>query len=386
MRVWPGKPFPRGATFDGHGVNFAVYSRVATRVEVCLYDPADPAREIDRFDLPGATGCTWHGYVPELAPGALYGFRVHGPYAPARGHRCNPSKLLVDPYAKAIWGEVDWTQPVFGYKPGDADEQPTCRSTSATARPACPRAWWSTIASTGATTAARDALAQTVIYETHVRGFTKLHPDVPERAARHLRRARRIPPPSSTSRSSASPPSSCCPSTSSPTTDSSQDASLRNYWGYSTLGFFAPEQRYASRAHARARRSPSSRRWSRRCTPPGIEVILDVVYNHTCEGNHLGPDAVSLRGIDNATYYWLMPDARYYLDFTGTGNSVNASNPEAARLIVDSLRYWVDADARRRVSLRPRRRRWGGWGAASSAAGAASSRSSRRTRCSRASS
>src|SRR4029079_13214503 len=119
MRVWPGKPFPRGATFDGHGTNFAVYSRVATRVEVCLYDPGDPAREIARFDLPGASGFTWHGYVPEIAPGALYGFRVHGPYAPERGHRCNPAKLLVDPYAKALWGEVDWSHPVLGYKPGD---------------------------------------------------------------------------------------------------------------------------------------------------------------------------------------------------------------------------------------------------------------------------
>jgi glycogen operon protein len=335
--VWPGAPFPRGATFDGRGVNFAVYSHVATRVEVCVYDPADPGREVDRFDLPEVTGHTWHGYVPELGAGTLYGLRVHGPYTPERGHRCNPNKLLVDPYAKAVLGEVDWRQPLAAYTPGDdrADLSFDERD-SAPGVPkgvvVDPRFDW------GDDRPPRTPWGETILYELHVRGFTMRHPDVPEplrgtyaglahdAAIEHLR----------TLGVSAV---ELLPVHEFVDDGFLQDRGLHNYWGYSTLAYFAPEQRYASRG-APGAQVAEFKSMVKALHRAGIEVILDVVYNHTCEGNHLGP-TLSLRGVDNATYYWLMPDARYYLDFTGTGNSVDASNREAARLIVDSLRYWV---------------------------------------------
>jgi glycogen operon protein len=342
VRVWPGKPFPRGATFDGHGTNFAVYSRVATRIEVCLYDPADPGRETARFDLPSTSEFTWHGYAPEVTPGTLYGLRVHGPYAPARGHRCNPAKLLVDPYAKALRGEVDWREPMLGYR---ADE------------PAADAAMFSIDQRDSAAGAPKSVVVDdafdwggdrppdtpwrsTVIYETHVRGLTKLHPDVPaELRGTYAGLAHPAVVDHLTSLGVTAV--QLLPIHEATDDGFLQDRDLRNYWGYSTLGFFAPEQRYSSRAV----REPGAqvaefKAMVKALHAAGIEVILDVVYNHTAEGNHLGP-TLSLRGIDNATYYWLMPDARYYLDFTGTGNSIKASNPEAARLIVDSLRYWV---------------------------------------------
>ena len=337
MRVWPGKPFPRGATFDGHGTNFAVYSRVATRVEVCLYDPADPRREIGRFDLPGGSGFTWHGYVPEIAPGALYGFRVHGPYAPERGHRCNPHKLLVDPYAKALWGETDWREPMFGYRQDDPNAD-----LSIDQRDSAPGAPRSVVVDDkfdwGSDAPPDVPWRSTIIYETHVRGLTKLHPDLPPELRgtyaglahpsiiKHLT-------------SLGITAVQLLPVHESTDDGFLADRDLRNYWGYSTLAFFAPEQRYMS-ARAPGAQVAEFKGMVKALHAAGIEVILDVVYNHTAEGNHLGP-TLSLRGIDNASYYWLMPDARYYLDFTGTGNSVKASNPEAARLIVDSLRYWV---------------------------------------------
>jgi glycogen operon protein len=335
--VWPGKPFPRGASFDGAGVNFAVHSRVATRVEVCLFDPNDPGREVERFDLPETTDFVWHGYVPGIEPGTLYGLRVHGPYEPLQGHRCNPHKLLVDPYAKALFGEVDWKQPVTGYRPGDPagdlsfDERDSAAGVPKSVvvsdffdwngdRP--PDIPW----------------RRTIIYELHVKGFTKLHPDIPEElrgtyaglahpaAIAHLKKL-------------GITAVELLPVHEAADDGFLEEKLLRNYWGYSTLGYFAPEQRYASR---RTPGAPVSE-WKamvKALHAAGIEVILDVVYNHTCEGNHLGP-TLFLRGLDNASHYWLMPEARYYLDFTGTGNSLDASHPETARLIVDSLRYWV---------------------------------------------
>jgi len=336
--VWPGRPNPRGATFDGQGVNFAVWSQVATRVEVCLYDAADPTRETERFDLHETTGHVFHGYVPGLGAGQLYGLRVHGPYAPERGHRCNPSKLLVDPYAKATWGEVDWSQPVLGYKPGD-DEQADLTIDQRDSAAGVPKSVVVDDAFDWGDDHPPDTpWRETIIYETHVRGFTKLHPEVPE-ALRgtyagfahpavigHLTRL-------------GITAVELLPVHEFADDGFLEDRSLLNYWGYSTLTFFAPEQRYMCAGPPGAQVA-EFKAMVKALHAAGIEVILDVVYNHTCEGNQQGP-TLSLRGIDNASYYWLMPERRYYMDFTGTGNSVNASNPAAARLIVDSLRYWV---------------------------------------------
>jgi glycogen operon protein len=335
--IHPGRPFPRGASYDGAGVNFAVYSRVATRVEICLFDGNDPSREIDRFDLPEATDFVWHGYVPGLEPGTLYGLRVHGPYAPAQGQRCNPNKLLVDPYAKAVHGDVDWRGPVLGYKISDPSNDLSFDEADSAA--SVPKGVVvSDFFDWGGDQPLDTPWHRTILYELHVRGFTKLHPDIPEEirgtyaglahpaAIRHFQDL-------------GITAVELLPIHEFPDDGFLEDKLLRNYWGYSTLGFFAPKQGYASRGKAGAQVN-EFKAMVKALHAAGIEVILDVVYNHTCEGNHLGP-TLSLRGIDNAAYYWLMPDARYNLDFTGTGNSLNASNPECAHLIVDSLRYWV---------------------------------------------
>ena len=338
VEVWPGKPYPQGATFDGLGVNFAVYSQGAEKVEVCLFDPADPAKETARFALPEVTDYVWHGYVPQLKPGALYGLRVHGPYEPERGLRFNPAKLLVDPYAKALHGRVDWEQPVFGYKLGGDDLERDDQDSAAGVPKGIvvsrefdwegdepPQTPW----------------RKTVIYEAHVKGLTKLHPQVPEEhRGTYL--------------------GLCAPAVIEhmqqlgvtaiellPVHESVDDSflmskGLHNYWGYNTLGFFAPDQGFASADRRAGGQVDQFRTMVKTLHRAGIEVILDVVYNHTCEGNHLGP-TLSLKGIDNTSYYWLMPEQRFYLDFTGTGNSVRAAHPQVARFIVDSLRYWVDS-------------------------------------------
>jgi isoamylase len=335
--VRPGRPFPRGAHFDGSGVNFAVYSSVASRVEVCLFDLETPAREVERFDLHEGVGHVFHGYVAGLKPGALYGLRVHGPHQPHLGHRCNPQKLLVDPYARALHGEVDWKQPVFGYEPGGANADLSLDQRDSAA--GVPKAivvdehfdW-------GDDRPLDLPWRETIIYEAHVRGLTQLHPEVPEdlrgtyaglahpAVIAHLQKL-------------GVTAVELLPVHAFADDGFLEDRSLRNYWGYSTLGYFAPEQRYAS-SRTPGGQVAEFKAMVKALHAAGLEVILDVVYNHTCEGNHLGP-TLSLRGIDNATYYWLMPEARFYLDFTGTGNSLNASRPETARLIVDSLRYWV---------------------------------------------
>ena len=248
--VWPGRPNPRGATFDGHGVNFAVWSRVATRVEVCLFDAAEPTRETERFDLQETTGPVFHGYVPGLPAGQLYGLRVHGPYAPERGHRCNPSKLLVDPYAKALWGEVDWSQPVLGYKPGDEHADAHDRSTRQR-RGRAQECRGGRPLRLGRRPPAGDALAR----DDHLRdaraGLHQAAPRGARAAARQLRRAGASGRDRTSDRARDHRRSSSCPCTSSPTRASWRIASLRNYWGYSTLGFFAPEQRYVQRPTAR---------------------------------------------------------------------------------------------------------------------------------------
>jgi isoamylase len=338
VRIWPGRAFPRGAVYDGSGVNFSVYSRVATRVEVCLYDAGDAKKEIDRFDLIEGEAGSWHGYAPELKPGALYGLRVHGPYEPELGHRCNPSKLVVDPYARALWGEVDWKQPVLGYRSDDPrGDVAIDQRDSADGVPKSvvidDRFEW------GDDRAPRTPWRRTIIYETHVRGMTMRHPEVPE-GQRGTYAGLAHPAIIGHLKNLGVTAVELLPVHEFADDGFLEDRSLRNYWGYSTLGYFAPEQRYGSRKTPGAQVS-EFKGMVKALHAAGLEVILDVVYNHTCEGNHMGP-TLSLKGIDNATYYWLMPDARYYLDFTGTGNSLNASNPETARLIVDSLRYWVD--------------------------------------------
>ncbi|NMO14545.1 glycogen debranching protein GlgX [Pyxidicoccus fallax] len=336
--VWPGKPWPRGATFDGTGVNFAVFSSVGTRVEVCLYDPANPSKEIERFDLPEVTDNVFHGYVPGLEPGTLYGLRVHGPYNPAQGHRCNPHKLLIDPYAKALYGDVDWRQPVFGYPLGNP-QQDLAKDERDSAAGVPKSVVVSDFFDWGNDRRPDIPWRKTVIYEAHVRGLTMRHPGVPE----HLR---------GTYAGLGTPAViehlqklgvtsvELLPVHAFADDSFLNDKKLSNFWGYNTLCYFAPEQYYASRKNPGAAVA-EFKAMVRDLHAAGIEVILDVVYNHTCEGNHLGP-TLSLKGVDNASYYWLMPEKRHYLDFTGCGNSVNASNPAAARLIVDSLRYWVN--------------------------------------------
>jgi glycogen operon protein len=312
---------------------------VATRIEVCLFDAADPTRETDRFDLFEGSAHTWHGYVPELGAGILYGLRVHGPYAPERGHRCNPAKLLVDPYARATWGEVDWKQPVFGYQVGS--ERTDLAIDQRDSAAGVPKSvvlddafdW-------GGDRSLATPWRSTVIYEVHVRGFTMRHPEIPEEL-RGTYRGFGHPAAIAHLKSLGVTAVELLPVHEFADDGFLADRSLRNYWGYSTLAYFAPAQRYMSGGKP-GHQVTEFKSMVKALHAAGIEVILDVVFNHTCEGNHLGP-TLSLRGIDNATYYWLMPEARYYLDFTGTGNSVKASNPEAARLIVDSLRYWVGA-------------------------------------------
>ncbi|RKG79252.1 glycogen debranching enzyme GlgX [Corallococcus exercitus] len=336
--IWPGKPWPRGATFDGSGTNFAVYSQVATRVEVCLFDRADPTKELERFDLPSTTEFVWHGYVPDLEPGTLYGLRVHGPYEPEKGHRCNPHKLLVDPYAKALHGEVDWKQPVFGY-PLDHPKKDLMRDERDSAAGMPKGVVVSDFFDWGNDRRLDIPWRKTVIYEAHVRGLTMRHPGLPEHQRgtyaglgspviiEHLQKL-------------GVTAVELLPVHEFADDSFLNDKGLSNFWGYSTLNYFSPEQRYASR------KTPGGavaefKSMVKSLHAAGIEVILDVVYNHTCEGNHLGP-TLSFKGIDNASYYWTMPEARHYLDFTGCGNSLNASNPQTARFIVDSLRYWVE--------------------------------------------
>jgi glycogen operon protein len=336
-KVWPGREHPLGATPDDDGVNFAVYASGAERVAISLFDEEDPREEIRRVDLTEVTAHVWHGYVPGLAPGALYGVRAWGPYEPARGLRYNGNKLLVDPYARAITGDVDFQGPVFAYRPGDGDDA-FDDSDSAPAVPRCVVVGdgfdW------GGDAPPDTPYHRSVIYELHVRGFTMRHPGIPERlrgtyaglaqpaALQHLKRL------------------GITAVELLPVHEFTDDSYLRerrltNYWGYSTLGFFAPTQRYsASGSHGE--QVVEFKQMVKALHQAGIEVILDVVFNHTAEGNHLGP-TLSLKGLDNATYYRLVPDdPRHYWDSTGTGNSLNVPHPQTLKLVMDSLRYWVE--------------------------------------------
>jgi glycogen operon protein len=337
-RLWPGRSYPLGATWDGSGTNFALYTEGATKVELCLFDSPDDKKESARIELPESTDMVWHGYLPDVLPGQFYGYRVHGPYEPQKGHRFNPNKVVLDPYAKVIGRETRWSDEMWGYKVGDpqADLSFDDRDNAAFA----PLAAVIDEAFTwGDDRPPQTPWNQTIIYEAHVKGFTKLHPEVPERlrgtyagmgseAAVQYLKALGI------------TAIELLPVHDHVDDRHLVDKGLSNYWGYNTLGFFAPEHSYSSTS-APMDTVREFKTMVRNLHAAGIEVILDVVYNHTAEGNHMGP-TLSFRGIDNAAYYRLSPeDPRYYMDFTGCGNTFSMQNPRVLQLIMDSLRYWI---------------------------------------------
>ncbi len=337
MRVWPGQSYPLGATWDGAGVNFALFSEHATKVELCLFDSADLRSESHRIVLPEHTDQVWHAYLPDVQPNQLYGYRVHGPYEPAKGHRFNPNKLLLDPYAKAIGRDLRWDDAVFGYKVGDkgADQSFDDRDSA----PFAPLAAVVDSAFTwGDDRHPRTPWHKTLIYELHVKGFSQRLPGVPEKlrgsyaglaseaAIRHLLDL-------------GVTAVELMPVHHHLDDRHLVERGLCNYWGYNTLAYFAPDLRYASQHEARES-VQQFKMMVRALHAAGLEVILDVVYNHTAEGNQMGP-TLSMRGVDNASYYWLAADPRYYMDYTGCGNTLNVRHPRVLQLIMDSLRYWV---------------------------------------------
>ncbi len=331
--VWRGYPYPLGATWDGEGVNFALFSEHAEQVELCLFDPRG-RREVQRIEVPWRTDQVWHCYLPESRPGQLYGYRVHGPYNPACGHRFNPRKLLLDPYAKDIAGSLKWSDALFGYRIGDpkADLTPDPRDSAAgmlRCRVIDTAFTW------GDDRPPNVPWHDTIIYELHVKGYTARHLDIP-------------PPLRGTYAGLATAPVvdylkrlGVTAVELMPVHAFIDDRhlvvkGLRNYWGYNSIGFFAPDPRYLASGQVNEFKTMVKTFHS-----AGIEVILDVVYNHTAEGNHMGP-TLAFRGIDNAAYYRLVPDnQRYYMDYTGCGNTLNMMHPRVLQLIMDSLRYWV---------------------------------------------
>ncbi|PPI03201.1 glycogen debranching enzyme GlgX [Rathayibacter sp. AY1D1] len=332
METWPGTAYPLGATFDGSGTNFALFSEIADRVELCLF--AEDGTET-RVEIQESDAYVWHCYLPQVQPGQRYGFRIHGPYDPDAGHRCNPNKLLLDPYAKAISGEIDWDQSLFSYTFGEPD--------STNDEDSAPHMMMGVVINPFFDWAGdrrpRTSYDSTVIYEAHVKGLTKTHPDVPEElrgtyagvahpaVIDHLKHL-------GVSAIELMPVHQFV-------NDSTlMDKGLSNYWGYNTIGFFAPQNTYSSTGD-QGQQVQEFKSMVKALHAAGIEVILDVVYNHTAEGNHLGP-TLSFRGIDNEAYYRLVDDdKRYYMDYTGTGNTLNVRHPHSLQLIMDSLRYWV---------------------------------------------
>jgi isoamylase len=334
-RIKEGTPFPRGAAWDGTGTNFATFSAHATKVEVCIFDDTGQ-RELQRIALPEHTDQIWHGYLPNIAPGTPYGYRVHGPYEPDAGHRFNPNKLLLDPYAGAHVGKLTWDPAIFGYQMETGDDLTFDLRDSAPFVPKCtvinPGFDWS-----GPGERVKVPWDNTVIYEAHVRGYTKLHPGVPPQCrgtyagmasgdvlnyikAQGVTSVELMPIHTFVSDSFL------------------LDKGLTNFWGYNSIGFFAPDPRYAANPLDSLR---EFKEMVARIHDFGLEVILDVVYNHTAEGNELGP-TLSFKGMDNASYYRLIPDnRRYYINDTGTGNTLNVSHARVLQMVMDSLRYWV---------------------------------------------
>ncbi|CAH2604228.1 Glycogen operon protein GlgX homolog [Rhodovastum atsumiense] len=331
-RLSEGLPHPLGATWDGLGVNFALFSANATKVELCLFDD-DGRRELQRIELPEFTDEVWHGYLPEARPGTVYAYRVHGPYEPDSGHRFNHNKLLLDPYAKGLVGELRWDPAVFGYTLESGDDLTFDTRDSARFVPKCrvidPAFTW------GHDARPNVPWERTIVYETHVRGFTRRHPAVPEplrgtfaglAVAEVIDHIRRL----------GVTSVELLPVHAFINDSMLLDKGLTNYWGYNTIGFFAPDVRYTA-THA----INEFKEMVAHLHAAGLEVILDVVYNHTAEGNERGP-TLSFRGIDNASYYRLLPDQRrYYINDTGTGNTLNLSHPRVLQMVTDSLRYWV---------------------------------------------
>ena len=329
---WRGHPYPLGATWDGAGVNFAIYSENADGVELCLFDPKG-RRELERVALRERTDFIWHGYLPDARPGQLYGYRVHGRYDPARGLRFNHHKLLLDPYAKMIVGSLRWNDALFGYRVGSRREDLAIDvRDSASAMPKCqvidPAFTW------GNDRPPQTPWKDTVIYELHVKGFSHRNPAIPPQlrgtyaglatapSIAHLRRL-------------GVTAVELMPVHTFVDDKRLVERGLRNYWGYNSIGFFAPDMRYSSTGAL-----GEFKTMVKALHAAHIEVILDVVYNHTAEGNHLGP-TLAFRGIDNGVYYRLGEDPRFYTDYTGTGNTLTTMHPITLRLIMDSLRYWV---------------------------------------------
>jgi isoamylase len=336
VQTWPGAPYPLGATFDGSGTNFALFSEAAERVELCLFDtgssPDAPLVET-RVEVTEVDAFVWHCYLPHVQPGQRYGYRVHGPYDPARGQRCNPSKLLLDPYAKATAGTIDWSPALFGY---DFDDPESSNDEDSAPHMLLgvvinPYFDWEGDRSLGR------PYNETVIYEAHVKGLTALHPDVPE----ELRGTYAgIAHPAVTDHLTQLGVTAIelMPVHQFVHDNTLLDKGLTNYWGYNTIGFFAPHADYAVKPVDPTQRGQQVQEFKamvKALHTAGIEVILDVVYNHTAEGNHQGP-MLSFRGIDNAAYYRLVEDdPRYYMDYTGTGNSLNVRHPHSLQLIMD---------------------------------------------------
>jgi glycogen operon protein len=333
MQMWPGQPYPLGAFYDGAGTNFSIFSEVAETVELCLFD--DEGNET-RHELPEVTALCWHGYLPNVGPGQRYGFRVHGPYNPAEGLRCNPNKLLLDPYAKAVEGEVQWDQAVFPYTFGKPDSRNDADSAPFVPKGVVHSPWFDWAHDRHP----RTPLHETVVYEVHVKGFTARHPDIPEEQR-------------GTYAGLAHPVAidyltglgvtavELLPVHQFVHDSTLAEKGLRNYWGYNSIGFLAPQNDYSSSGQL-GQQVQEFKQMVKTLHEAGIEVILDVVYNHTAEGNHLGP-ILSFKGIDNQAYYRLVDgDRRHYYDTTGTGNSLNMRHPHVLQLIMDSLRYWVE--------------------------------------------
>jgi isoamylase len=338
MRVWPGRPYPLGATWDGIGVNFALFTANAQAVELCLFREEGDVSEAARIQLTERTDQVWHCYLPDARPGQYYGYRVHGPYEPAAGLRFNPAKLLIDPYAKAITGAIQWSNDLFAYKVGATlDDRVPDPDNSAGGVP-------KSVVIDSAFTWGDDAplnvpYNRTVIYECHVKGMTMRHPDVPpELRGTYLGLCSDAM--LEYFQSLGVTALELLPVHQFVVDRHLAERGLTNYWGYNTIGFFAPDVRYATRGLGN--QVYEFKTMVKTLHQAGLEVILDVVYNHTGEGNHLGP-TLSLKGIDNAAYYRLEPnDPRFYTDFTGTGNSLNMQHPRTIQLVMDSLRYWVD--------------------------------------------
>jgi len=333
MRPWPGHAYPLGASYDGSGTNFALFSEVASSVVLCLFDEDDNEEQVELTEV---DGFVWHGHLPGVEPGQRYGYRVHGPFDAASGQRCNPAKLLIDPYAKALSGPVEWDESVFGYPFGSPDAR--SESDSAAHMPKSvvvnPFFDW------GTDRAPRIPYHETVIYEAHVRGLTMQHPELPDELRgtytglahpvmiEHYKRL-------------GITAVELMPVHDFLNDHHLQEKGLSNYWGYNTIAFLAPHHAYATAGSRPGAQVHEFKSMVRDLHDANIEVILDVVYNHTAEGNHMGP-TLSMRGIDNAAYYRLVEnDEQYYMDYTGTGNSLNVRNPHTLQLIMDSLRYWV---------------------------------------------